>query len=157
MPLPSGSGFFLAARNDRRDSACHRVSWRYTLRLRGKIMKEAIAGCLARHGWHKDRIVDAFSKTFETVVAPKRASIWLSFDHECDRWWLKNGEFTSAGENVLAGTFAIFPTGMPDDEVEDTVAALVAGMEGSIAGAYSVRLLGQRGLEGLPSRSGHRG
>ncbi|AXF12968.1 hypothetical protein CUJ91_32945 (plasmid) [Paraburkholderia graminis] len=120
-------------------------------------MKQAIADCLAQHGWAKDRIVDAFSKTFETVVAPKGASIWLSFDRECDRWWLKNGEFTSAGENVLAGSFAIFPTGMPHNDIEATVAALVAGMESSIAGAYSVRLLGQRGLEGSPSTSGHRG
>lgn len=120
-------------------------------------MKQKIVDCLAQHGWTKDRIVDAFSKTFETVVAPKRASVWLSFDHECDRWWLKNGEFTSAGENVLAGSFAIFPTGMPQDEIEDTVVALVAGMEGSIAGAYSVRLVGQRGLEGSPGKSGLRG
>ncbi|MFM0756091.1 hypothetical protein [Paraburkholderia strydomiana] len=120
-------------------------------------MKQKIVDCLAQHGWAKDRIVDAFSKTFETVVAPKRASIWLRFDRECDRWWLKNGEFTSAGENVLAGSFAIFPTGMPHDEIEDTVAALVAGMEGSIAGAYSVRLLGQREQQGTPDTLGHRG
>ena len=120
-------------------------------------MKQKIVDCLAQHGWVKDRVVDAFSKTFETVVAPKRASIWLSFDRECDRWWLKNGEFTSAGENVLAGSFAIFPTGMPHDEIEDTVAAFVAGMEDSIAGAYSVRLLGQRAQERSPNTPAHRG
>lgn len=120
-------------------------------------MKQAIVDCLAQHGWAKDRIVDAFSKTFETVVAQKRASIWLSFDGECDRWWLTNGEFTSAGENVLAGSFAIFPSGMPHIEIEATVAALVAGMEGSIAGAYSVRLLGQRAREGSPDAFGHQG
>ncbi|WP_454872988.1 hypothetical protein [Paraburkholderia xenovorans] len=120
-------------------------------------MKQKIVDCLAQHGWAKDRIVDAFSKTFETVVAPKRASIWLSFDRECDRWWLTNGEFTSAGENVLAGSFAIFPSGMPLIEIEATVAALVAGMEGSIARAYSVRLLGQRAREGSPDAFGHRG
>ncbi|HEX7934169.1 MAG TPA: hypothetical protein VF573_14000 [Paraburkholderia sp.] len=106
-------------------------------------MKQAIVDCLAQHGWVKDRIVDAFSKTFETVVAPKRASIWLKFDDECDRWWLANGEFTSAGENALAGTHAIFPVGIPQNQIERTVAALVAAMERNIAGAYSVRLLGQ--------------
>ncbi|MGF6997416.1 hypothetical protein [Paraburkholderia sp. GAS32] len=107
-------------------------------------MKHAIADCLAQHGWLKDRIVDAFGKTFETVVAPKRASIWLKFDRECDRWWLKDGDFTSAGENVLAGSFAIFPMGMAQDQIEQTVAALVSAMERSIAQAYSVRLLDQQ-------------
>jgi hypothetical protein len=104
-------------------------------------MKDLIIVHLARHGWHKDRIVDAFSKCFETVVAPKRASIWLRFDQACNRWWLTGGDFTSAGENVLAATFAIFPLDMPDREVEQTIAALVAGMDARIAGAYSVRLL----------------
>lgn len=107
-------------------------------------MKQAIVDCLAQHGWAKDRIVDAFSKTFETVVVPKRASIWLSFDCECDRWWLKNGEFTSAGENVWAGSFAVFPMGMAQEQIEQTVAALVCAMERSIAQAYSVRLLDQQ-------------
>lgn len=105
-------------------------------------MKQKIVDCLAQHGWAKDRIVDAFSKTFETVVAPKRASIWLSFDRECDRWWLKNGEFTSAGENVLAGSFSIFPVDMADREIGKSVAVLVSEMERKVAGAYSVRLLG---------------
>ncbi|WP_432263286.1 hypothetical protein [Cupriavidus sp. TMH.W2] len=107
-------------------------------------MKEKIVECLAQFGWHKDRIVDAFSKTFETVVAPKQASIWLSFDQECNRWWLTNGDFTSAGENVLAASYAIFPVGMLQNEIEQTIAALVAAMERKIAGAYSVRLLGQQ-------------
>ena len=118
-------------------------------------MKQAIVDCLAQHGWVKDRIVDAFSKTFETVVAPKRASIWLKFDDECDRWWLANGEFTSAGENVLAGNHAIFPVGMPQSQIEQTVAALVAAMEHKIAGAYSVRLLGDLDRK-AQNASGHR-
>lgn len=104
-------------------------------------MKDRIIECLAQYGWQKDRIVDAFSKTFETVVAPKRASIWLKFDQECNRWWLTNGDFTSAGENVLAACFAIFPVGMSQDEIAQTVEAFVAELERKIAGAYSVRLL----------------
>lgn len=32
-------------------------------------MKDTIVDCLGRSGWQKDRIVDAFSKTFETVGA----------------------------------------------------------------------------------------
>ncbi|BCF95213.1 hypothetical protein [Paraburkholderia largidicola] len=105
-------------------------------------MKDAIVAGFALHGWRKDRLVDAFSKIFETAVAPKQASIWLSFDKECDRWWLANGDFTSAGENVLAGTYAIFPVGMSQASIEQTVAALVGEMERKIAKAYSVRLLG---------------
>jgi hypothetical protein len=104
-------------------------------------MKETIVESLARAGWQKDRIVDAFSKTFETVVAPKRASIWLRFDAECSRWWLTNADFTSAGENVLAATYAIFPVGMTKHEIQATVKTLVESMEKQIAGAYSVRLL----------------
>jgi hypothetical protein len=106
-------------------------------------MKDRIIDCLAQLGWDKDRIVDAFTKTFETIVAPKRASIWLSFDQECNRWWLTGGDLTSAGENALAGTYAMFPVGMLDEEIEQTVAALVAEMERKITGAYSVRRLGQ--------------
>ncbi|WP_425953145.1 hypothetical protein [Ralstonia pseudosolanacearum] len=108
-------------------------------------MKDLIVDCLARFGWRKDRIVNAFSKTFETVVAPSKASIWLKFDQECNRWWLTNGDFTSAGENVLAAAYAIFPVGMPQNEIERTIAAFVDEMERKIAGAYSVRLLGLLG------------
>lgn len=106
-------------------------------------MKDMIVDRLERFGWQKDRIVDAFSKTFETVVAPKQASIWLRFSQEGNRWWLTNGDFTSAGENVLAACYAIFPGGMLQSEIEQTVAALVVEMERKIAGAYSVRLLGK--------------
>jgi hypothetical protein len=106
-------------------------------------VKDIIVDCLARHGWQKDRIVDAFSKTFETIVAPKKASLWLSFEAELDRWWLRHSDFTSAGENVLAACYAIFPAGMPQAEVEQTVANLVTEMERKIGGAFSVRLLGR--------------
>ena len=106
-------------------------------------MKDIIVDCLARHGWQKDRIVDAFSKTFETIVAPKQASLWLSFEAELDRWWLRHSDFTSAGENVLAACYAIFTAGMAPADIEQTVANLVNEMERKIGGAYSVRLLGR--------------
>lgn len=118
-------------------------------------MKQMIVDCLARYGWQKDRIVDAFSKTFETVVAPKQASIWLNFDRECDRWWLTNGDFTSAGENVLAGSYAIFPVGMPQSEIEQTVTSLVAEMERKVATAFSVRLLTKKDGETEASLQDH--
>lgn len=104
-------------------------------------MKDIIVDCLGQYGWRKDRIVDAFSKTFDTVVAPKQASIWLRFEPERDRWWLANGDFTSAGENVLAAAHAILPVGMTHSEIRRTVAALVVELERRVAGSYSVRLL----------------
>lgn len=110
-------------------------------------MKGIIVDCLARSGWRKDEIVDAFSKTFETAVVPKQASIWLHFDEECNSWWLRQGDFTSAGENVLAGCHAILLAGMPQVEIAEAVAALVADMERKIGGAWSVRLLRHRDNE----------
>lgn len=103
-------------------------------------MKDAIIARLAQSGWQKDRIVDAFSKTFQTAVAPKQASIWLRFSQECNSWLLTNGDFTSAGENVLATAYAKCPVGMPSGEIEQAIDALVAEMEQRIANAWSVRL-----------------
>lgn len=105
-------------------------------------MKDTIACHLATFGWQKDRMVDVFSKSFETAVAPKRASIWLRFDQENNHWRLTNGDFTSAGENVLATCTRILHAGMQQDEIEQAIADFVAEMEREIAGAYSVRLLG---------------
>jgi hypothetical protein len=104
-------------------------------------MKEIIIDCMAQSGWLKDKIVDAFGKTFETAVVPKRASIWLHFWKESNRWWLMNGDFTSAGENVLAAEHAIFTAGMTREEIEPVVSAFVAQLERRIAGAWSVRLM----------------
>ncbi|MCX4150003.1 MULTISPECIES: hypothetical protein [Paraburkholderia] len=106
-------------------------------------MKDVIVDCLAKFAWEKDSILDYFNKNFETFVGPARACIWLRFDHECDRWWLTNGDFTSAGENVLATSHAIFPVGTPESEIQQVVAELVAEMERKIAGAFSVRMLGR--------------
>jgi hypothetical protein len=103
-------------------------------------MKHKIIDCLARFGWQKDTILDFFNKSFETFVGGARACIWLKFDDECDCWWLDNGDFTSAGENVLATSYAIFPVGMPQNEIDQTVTALVAEMERKVSGAFSVRM-----------------
>ena len=103
-------------------------------------MEDRIIAHLAMLGWKKDRLVDAFSKTFETAVVPNQASIWLKFDRECGRWWLTNSDFTSAGENVLAASSVFFPADVQRD-IEPTIDAFVAEMERKIAGAFSVRLL----------------
>lgn len=106
------------------------------------MMKDMIIHSMAQLGWQRDRIVDAFSKTFKTAVAPKQASIWLRFDQESDCWLLSNGDFTSAGENVLATCYATFPVNMPLDQIKQAIETLNIEMERKIAGAYSVRLLG---------------
>lgn len=109
-------------------------------------MKDKIVEQLAKAGWHKDRIVDAFSKTFETVVSTKQASIWLRFSQVDNCWRFYGGDFTSAGENVLAVLpfdLCSFPLGMAPDEIEQRIGALVVEMESRIAGAFSVRLLEQ--------------
>lgn len=105
-------------------------------------MKDLIIAQLEQHGWKKDRIVDAFSKVFKTAVSPKRASIWLRLDHEFPRWWLTDGDFTSAGENVLAATSTMLPLDMSPAALEHAITAFVEEMESKIAGAWSVRLLG---------------
>lgn len=116
-------------------------------------MKDMIIASLARFGWQKDTILDFFNKDFETFRGEARACIWLRFDGDCNRWWLNHGDFTSAGENVLATCYAIFPVGMPQNEIEQTVTALVAEIKRRVAGAFSVRMLGHLGKR-TPNTSG---
>lgn len=115
-------------------------------------MKDKIIACLEKAGWQKDRIVNAFSKIFETGVVPVRGSIWLRLDREFPYWWLTDGDFTSAGENVLAGLSVRLPLNMKDADIEREVAAFVQKMEQNISRAWSVRLLYSRKVEeGSPS------
>ncbi|MBS4020029.1 MAG: hypothetical protein KGZ68_17540 [Dechloromonas sp.] len=106
-----------------------------------QLIKPCIVNAMAAHGWHKDRIVDAFIKHFPSVVVSTQGSIWLRHEPEAQRWWLMDGNFTSAGENVLAGCFAIVTHQMSPAEIEQTIAKHVKEMERRIAGAFSVRLL----------------
>lgn len=116
-------------------------------------MKDAIVGCLAQHGWCKDHILDFFNKPVETFVGQARASIWLRFDGECGGWWLTDGKFTSAGENVLATSFAFFRVDMPQHEIEQTIAALVVSIDRDISKAFSVRMLDVVGYSPVKSWS----
>ncbi|WP_186214457.1 hypothetical protein [Burkholderia gladioli] len=117
-------------------------------------MKDAIIGGLAQHGWCKDKILDFFNKPVDTFVGQATASIWLRFEEECDRWWLTAGNFTSAGENVLATSFAFFPVGISQNEIQQTIAALVASMDRDISRAFSVRMLDVVGYRPVKSWSG---
>lgn len=105
------------------------------------LSKQTIVEALAAKGWRKDSLVDAFTKEFKTVVAPKCAHLWLKADREGPFWWLCNADFTSAGENVLAGLCAQLAYGTQTAVLQTKVARLVDEMEARIAGAYSVRLL----------------
>jgi len=67
-----------------------------------------------------------------------------SIHRECNRWWFRHGDFTSAGENVLATSYAIFPVGMLEDDIAKTIVEFVAELDSQILGAYSVRLLDRR-------------
>jgi hypothetical protein len=105
-------------------------------------VKKQIVGRLAVHGWLKDRTVDAFSKTFRTAVAPKSASLWLRFAGDRESWWLTHGDFTSAGENVLATASVFLSSRATAEEVSESIDNLVEELENRIAQAWSVRLLG---------------
>lgn len=109
--------------------------------LKADPIKDLLLACLATLGWEKDLYLDVFSKAFKTAVGPRAASLWLRFDKESNQWLFRDGDFTSAGENVLAAHFADFPVDMPEEDVKKTVAAYVAAAERKIASAYSVRLL----------------
>lgn len=98
---------------------------------------------LAKNGWEKDRLLDAFSKTFETAITPTKASVWLRFEQGFNRWWLCQADFTSAGENVLAASSATIPEGADMDAVMRKVDTLIGEMELRILGAYSMRRMSQ--------------
>lgn len=105
-------------------------------------VKEMIVEAMASAGWNKDRIVDCFSKNFETFRGPARAAIWLSFDAGTQEFWLRSADFTSAGENVLAACYAFFPSqDLTYSYVDHKIKNLVAEMESKVATAFSVRIM----------------
>jgi len=106
------------------------------------IQELVISRLVKQHGWFTDHLVPNWvGKHYKTAVAPTaRASLRLSHDKVNHQFWL-NGEFTSAGENVLATAFACLPEAFDEAEVHAAVDEYIADAEKRIAGAYSVRLL----------------
>lgn len=106
-------------------------------------MKNLIIDAMAAHGWVKDSITDCFTKSFDTFVGPNagHASVWLLPDRVQDGYWITNGTFLSAGENVLAADILYLPLTATD--VPTSIEAFVAQMESSIQDSYAVRMLNQ--------------
>lgn len=102
------------------------------------------------HGWYTDRILKNWvGKEYDSAVGPKRAQLWLSFDAEYNQFFLK-GEFTSAGENVLATCLSVIPGTATAAQVEAAVDAHIVQAEKAIAGSYAVRLLPWRAPSTVP-------
>lgn len=103
--------------------------------------------CLVeRHGWSVDRLLNnVLQKEYQTAVAPKIATLWLTFDAVYSHYWLK-GDFVSAGVNALASCFGYFPSTSDLDTVHAKVDAFAEDAEQAIAGSYAVRLLRGRSL-----------
>ena len=105
---------------------------------------------VALHGWYTDRILKNWvAKEYDSAVGPKRASLRVTFDAENNQFFL-NCEFTSAGEDVLAGCLAVIPATATAAEVEAAVDAHIARAEKAIAGSYAVRLLPWRAPSTVP-------
>lgn len=99
-----------------------------------------------QHGWSSDRLLsNVLQKEYRTAVAPKMATLRLTFDTVYSHYWL-NGEFVSAGVNVLASHFACIPSASDLNTVHGKVDAFVDDAEQAIAGSYAVRLLRGRSL-----------
>ena len=107
------------------------------------VMKDTIITAMAARGWEKDRIVDCFSKPFDTFIGPQaaRASVWMRDDREQGGVWLLDGNFTSAGENVLAMSSLYLPADLTNDEVVSKVSRLIEQMEEAVSQAFSVRMI----------------
>lgn len=105
------------------------------------IQETVIQHLATQHGWSTDRILNNWvCKYYDSAVGPKRAALWLTFDAECNQYWLR-GEFTSAGQNVLATSYAIIPSTAAENEIQSAVDAFIVEAEKEIEGSYAVRLL----------------
>lgn len=98
-----------------------------------------------------DRLLNnVLQKEYQTAVAPKMATLWLTYDAVYSHYWLK-GEFVSAGVNVLASCSGCIPGASDLDAVHAKVDAFAGDAEQAIAGSYAVRLLRGRSLSGWPT------
>lgn len=118
------------------------------------VQQAIIAHLVAKHGWSQDRIkTNWVSKEYDSAVGLKRACLWATFDAVYNQV-LMNGEFTSAGENVLAICFSCIREDADTVTLEAAVDAFIAQVEKAIAGSYAVRLLPWRAPSTVPYSSG---
>jgi hypothetical protein len=114
------------------------------------IATAVIERLVALHGWYPDRIRTNWAgKEYDSAVGPKRAQLWMSFDAENNQFFLK-GEFTSAGEDVLANCMTVIRGTATVDEVEAAVDAHLVRAEKAITSSYAVRLLPWRAPSTVP-------
>lgn len=106
-------------------------------------MKDTIISAMAARGWEKDHIVDCFSKPFDTFIGLQaaRASVWMRDDREQGGIWLLDGNFTSAGENVLAMSNLHLQSTLSDEQIVSKVSGLIDQMEEAVSQAFSVRMI----------------
>jgi len=106
-----------------------------------ELQETVIARLLTHHGWASDRLRKTVAyKDYESAVGLKRAVVWITYDAECKQFWM-HGEFTSAGEDVLATCYSCISAAADQNTVSNAVDSFVADAERRIAGSYAVRLL----------------
>lgn len=104
-------------------------------------MIEHITNAMTAHGWQKDRIVDAFTKQYETNVDPtKQASFWLTRNSEGNGWRISHGDFTSAGDNVLSTASLDLRDGLDVPEIASKIEAFLEDVDRRIKSAYCMRV-----------------
>lgn len=107
--------------------------------LQGKnpIVNE-IMDFLSGHGWFVDRIIKSVaSKVYE----PNQATVWVTFDSECDQYWIKP-EYRSCGGNVLATSMISIPGIISKEDREKRLKKFIAYIEKEINSSFAVRHLG---------------
>lgn len=100
----------------------------------------AIIAWLLARGWKDDRIIkNVATKTY----APNQASLRVLLDADNDRYYV-TGEYTSAGENVLATCYAYIDATAVAAQCDNILTRFMENVERQIAGSFAVRFLGAK-------------
>lgn len=97
----------------------------------------AIIGYLLWKGWHGDRILKNVAMK---MYSPNRALARVTYDQEYGQYWLK-GEYSSRGENVLAGVSVCVNADASLEETAGVIELFIREAEIRIAQSYAVRIL----------------
>lgn len=106
-----------------------------------RIQSAVIDRFVVVHQWKSDWLVkNVATKMYETATAPHRALVRLTYDAECQRYWLK-GEYESEGRNVLSTVFIFFSENAERDVIDQAVDDFLQEAEAAISNTYAVRLM----------------